>query len=51
MAETVAAEPGPGLLARVSGAAGNPLFVTELVGALVQEGAVETAGGRAEAQS
>ena len=44
VAETVAAEQGPGLLARVSGAAGNPLFVTELVGALVQEGAVETAG-------
>ena len=49
VAETVAAEPGPGLLARISGAAGNPLFVTELVGALVQEGAIETAGGRAEA--
>ena len=49
VAETVAAEPGPRLLARISGAAGNPLFVTELVGALVQEGAIETAGGRAEA--
>ena len=49
VAETVAAEPGPGLLARISGAAGNPLFVTELVGALIQEGAIETAGGRAEA--
>ena len=49
VAETVAAEPGPGLLARISGAAGNPLFVTELVGALVQEGAIETAGERAEA--
>ena len=48
VAEMVAAEPGPGLLARISGAAGNPLFVTELVGALAQEGAIETAGGRAE---
>ena len=48
LAEMVAAEPGPGLLARISGAAGNPLFVTELVGALAQEGAIETAGGRAE---
>ena len=48
VAEMVAAKPGPGLLARISGAAGNPLFVTELVGALAQEGAIETAGGRAE---
>jgi predicted ATPase len=48
VAEIVAAEPGPGLLARISGAAGNPLFVTELVGALAQEGGIETAGGWAE---
>jgi DNA-binding CsgD family transcriptional regulator len=48
VAEMVDAEPGPGLLARISGATGNPLFVTELVGALAQEGAIETAGGRAE---
>ena len=48
VAEAVAAVPGPGLLAGVSGAAGNPLFVTELLGALAQEGAIETAGGRAE---
>ena len=48
VAEMVAAEPGPGLLARISGAAGNPLFVTELVGALAQEEAIETAGGSAE---
>jgi predicted ATPase len=32
VAEIVAAEPSPGLLARISGAAGNPLFVTEPVG-------------------
>ena len=48
VAEAVAAVPGPGLLARVSGAAGNPLFVTELLAALAQEGAIQTAGGRAE---
>ena len=48
MAQAVAAEPGPRLLAQVSGAAGNPLFVTELLGALAQEGAIATAGGRAE---
>ncbi len=48
VAEAVAAVPGPGLLAGISGAAGNPLFVTELLGALTQEGAIETAGGRAE---
>jgi len=48
VAQAVAAEPGPRLLAEVSGAAGNPLFVTELLGALAQEGAITTAGGRAE---
>ena len=48
VAETVGAEPGPGLLAGISGAAGNPLFVTELLGALIEEGAIGTAGGRAE---
>ena len=48
VAQAVAAEPGPRLLAQVAGAAGNPLFVTELLGALAQEGAITTAGGRAE---
>src|SRR5271169_4812228 len=48
VAEAVAAVPGPGLLAGISGAAGNPLFVTELLGALAQEGAIKAAGGRAE---
>jgi predicted ATPase len=48
VADIVAAEPGPGLLAEVSGAAGNPLFITELIGAIIQEGAIKTAGGRAE---
>jgi len=46
--EAVAAVPGRGLLAGISGAAGNPLFVTELLGALAQEGAIKTSGGRAE---
>jgi predicted ATPase len=49
VAEAVAAEPGPRLLAGVSGAAGNPLFIIELLGALVREGAIATAGGRSEA--
>src|ERR1700722_18903109 len=48
VADAVAAVPGPGLLAGISGAAGNPLFVTELLGALAHEGAIEIAGGRAE---
>jgi DNA-binding CsgD family transcriptional regulator/tetratricopeptide (TPR) repeat protein len=48
VAETVAAEPGPGLLAEMAGAGGNPLFVAELLGALAVEGAIETSGGRAE---
>ena len=48
VAQAVAAEPGPRLLAEVAGAAGNPLFITELLGALAQEGAIATAGGRAE---
>jgi DNA-binding CsgD family transcriptional regulator len=46
--EVVAAEPGQRLLAGVAGAGGNPLFVTELVGALVQEGAIQVVDGRAE---
>src|SRR5262249_22182592 len=48
VADAVGAEPGPALLAEAAGAGGNPLFVTELVGALMQEGTVRVAGGRAE---
>src|SRR5215469_2629076 len=48
VAQAVAAEPGPRLLAEVAGAGGNPLFVTELLGALAQEEAITTADGRAE---
>jgi DNA-binding CsgD family transcriptional regulator len=47
-AEAVAAEPGPDLLAEVARAGGNPLFVTELLGAITQAGAVQIAQGRAE---
>ena len=48
VAEAVGAVPGPRLLAGISGAAGNPLFVTELLAALAQEGAIEAVGGQAE---
>ena len=47
-AEILAAEPGPHLLAEVAGAAGNPLFVTELLETIRQDGLLRTAGGRAE---
>jgi DNA-binding CsgD family transcriptional regulator len=48
VAEVVAAEPGRRLLAEVAGAGGNALFVTELVGALLEEGAIQVADGQAE---
>ena len=48
VADMVTAAPGQRLLAGISGAAGNPLFVTEMLGALAQEGMIETSGGRAE---
>ena len=48
VSETVAAEPGPGLLAEIAGAAENPLFVTELLAALLEEGAIQVTGKRAE---
>ncbi|HET6814538.1 MAG TPA: LuxR family transcriptional regulator, partial [Actinomycetota bacterium] len=48
VAEAVGAEPGPRLMAEVAAAGGNPLFVTELVAALLSEGAVRTVDGRAE---
>ncbi|HMH38355.1 MAG TPA: AAA family ATPase, partial [Streptosporangiaceae bacterium] len=47
-ADAVGSAPGQGLQAGLAGAAGNPLFVTEMLAALVQEGMIETAGGRAE---
>jgi tetratricopeptide (TPR) repeat protein len=48
VADMVAAEPGPALLAQVAGAAGNPLFVTELLGAILADGTLRTAGGHAD---
>ena len=45
--ETVAAKPGPALLAEMAGAGGNPLFVTELLAALAMEGAIATSDGLA----
>lgn len=46
--DVVAAEPGRKLMAEVSGAGGNPLFVTELLAAITQGEAVQTVNGRAE---
>ncbi|HMI25185.1 MAG TPA: AAA family ATPase, partial [Streptosporangiaceae bacterium] len=48
VADAVGAAPGRRLLAGVSGAAGNPLFVTELLGALAQEQMITIADGQAE---
>src|SRR5215216_1637140 len=48
VAEAVAAEPGPRPMAEVAAAGGNPLFVTELVAALLSEGAIRTVDGRTE---
>ena len=38
----VSGEPGPRLLEEAEGAAGNPLFLTELLGALLQDGSMAT---------
>lgn len=48
VAEMVAAEPSRRLLREMTGAGGNPLFVTELVAAVTQEGLLETTDGRAD---
>jgi DNA-binding CsgD family transcriptional regulator len=45
---TLGASPGPRLLAKLGGAAGNPLFISELLSALAQEGLIDTHGGTAE---
>jgi DNA-binding CsgD family transcriptional regulator/tetratricopeptide (TPR) repeat protein len=45
--DAVGAVPDPGLAALAAGAAGNPLLLTELVGGLLEEGAVTVTGGRA----
>src|SRR5690242_15982172 len=46
--DAVGAAPGRRLQAGISGAAGNPLFVTELLGALAREQMITIAGGQAE---
>ena len=48
VADAIGSEPGPELLAGAAGAAGNPLFVTELVAAMAEEGTLRVAGGRAD---
>jgi hypothetical protein len=48
VAGAVGAEPGPRLMAEVAAAGGNPLFVTELLAALLHEGTIQVAHGRAE---
>lgn len=46
--DVLGAAPGNQLLSDVSGAGGNPLFVTELLSAIGDEPAVRTVNGRAE---
>ena len=46
--EVLGSPPGPTLLEAVEGAGGNPLYLTELVHALSNEGAIEVREGRAE---
>jgi DNA-binding CsgD family transcriptional regulator/tetratricopeptide (TPR) repeat protein len=48
VAGLVAARPGPGLLAQAGRAGGNPLYVRELVDALVREDRVRVSEGLAE---
>jgi DNA-binding CsgD family transcriptional regulator/tetratricopeptide (TPR) repeat protein len=46
--EVLGSPPGPTLLQAVEGAGGNPLYLTELVHALSNEGVIEIREGRAE---
>ena len=48
VAELVRAEPSPSMVEQLATAGGNPLFVIELVRALVEEAAIEVIGERAE---
>src|SRR5437763_8039671 len=48
VAQLVGREPGPELVSEVGGAGGNPLFITELVGALREEDRIKSVDGRAE---
>ncbi|MFF7705628.1 helix-turn-helix transcriptional regulator [Streptomyces lydicus] len=47
-ADLIGASPGPALKERISAAAGNPLFVTEFVGALAMQGDLRIADGVAD---
>ena len=49
MADIVGAVPGPGLRRMATRAAGNPLYVQELVDALVRDNAVHVSAGTADA--
>lgn len=51
VAEVVGAEPGDRLLGRVAAARGNPLYVTELLAALAQDGALRSARGEVDVDS
>jgi predicted ATPase len=46
--DVIASEPTQTLMAQLSAAAGNPLFVTELLAAILEEGAIRTIGERTE---
>lgn len=48
VADSVAADPGPKLLAELAPAGGNPFFVTELLAAIGQEGSIKTTAGQSE---
>jgi hypothetical protein len=47
-AELTGGRPGPELERQLSSAAGNPLFVTELLGSLAEDGVIEFGDGMAE---
>ena len=49
--QTVSAQPTAELLAEMSGAAGNPLFIVELLAALREEGLIKTVGEHADLKS
>jgi ATP/maltotriose-dependent transcriptional regulator MalT len=46
--DAVDADPGERLMAELGAANGNPLFITELLGAIGQEGAIKFKGGSAD---
>jgi len=49
--DIVGMPPGPGLLAQLARAGGNPFFASELVAALQRQGAIAELEGRAEVES